>query len=245
MLKKIMTLTSCLIAGLSVYADDHGPSMPTVYGQSYSMIVNNPAALLSAMENFRNSRPKDSAPSNVILLQNIANGENPTTHTINIFYQQASDLDNRTALNSRAGALFGMTMRESAQPHSENLFTMQRMGGNPSTEPTPGAIQMLIGLEVTDRSAFMSAFDKLWNSEATKAFPGGIFFGTAMGTGNDRITHWISFVAKDMATFTSGMAALQGSADMAKYLKNANSFRNYTSSSVGRQIQSWTDWSFN
>ncbi len=74
MLKKFITLTSCLIAGLSVYADDHGPSMPTVYGQSYSMIVNNPAALLSAMENFRNSRPEDSAPSNVILLQNIANG---------------------------------------------------------------------------------------------------------------------------------------------------------------------------
>ena len=165
-----MTLTSCLIAGLSVYADDHGPSMPTVYGQSYSMIVNNPAALLSAMENFRNSRPKDSAPSNVILLQNIANGENPTTHTINIFYQQASDLDNRTALNSRAGALFGMSMRESAQPHSENLFTMQRMGGNPSTEPTPGAIQMLIGLEVTDRSAFMSAFDKFGTQKRPKHF---------------------------------------------------------------------------
>jgi hypothetical protein len=122
---------------------------------------------------------------------------------------------------------------------------MQRMGGNPSTEPTPGAIQMLIGLEVTDSNAFMKAFDTLWNSKAARSFPGGIFFGTAMGTGENRTTHWISFVAKDMATFTSGMAALQSSSDMATYLKNANSFRNYTSSSVGRQIRSWTDWSFN
>jgi hypothetical protein len=48
----------------------------------------------------------------------------------------------------------------------------------------------------------------------------------------------VVFQANDMTTLLSGMEALQSSADMAAYLKNANSFRSVVSRTVGVNVWS-------
>ncbi len=110
---------------------------------------------------------------------------------------------------------------------------MMRGKGNVST---PGAVTYQIQLEVTDKAAFMKAFDRLWTSDAFANFPGGIYFGDTMGNGTNPATHWVSFVAPNLETLYAGMDTIQGSAAMAAYSKNANQFRNYSANYVTRTL---------
>ena len=72
----------------------------------------------------------------------------------------------------------------------------------------PGNLTVIIGLEFTDRAAFLKAIDKLWNSAAMKDFPGGTYFGDFIADGDATATHWVSFVATVMASLGAGMDAV-------------------------------------
>ena len=61
-------------------------------------------------------------------------------------------------------------------------------------------------------------------------------FGDTMGNGTNPSTHWVSFVAPNLETLYAGMDAIQGSAAMAAYSKNANQFRNYSANYVTRTL---------
>ena len=87
---------------------------------------------------------------------------------------------------------------------------------------------LIVGLEVTDRAAFLKAFDKLWNSAAIKDFPGGTYFGDFIADGDAPATHWVSFFAKVMTSLSAGMDAVWGSKAMAAYLQDANACRKVT-----------------
>ena len=243
MQKRLFGIFLLIFSG-NVLGDQHAAPMPTIYGQSYSLIVTNPVAVIAAMDAYRASPAAQAVARNTVLIQNVANGDNPSTHTINVFYQSAADMDKALAANatSRDAAVFFSTMRESATIETENVFTVTRIGGNPPDTSTPGTVQYLIGLEVTEGAAFRSAFDNLWNSNAIASFPGGVYFGEVLGIGESKMTHFISFITADMATMMDAMNELQSSAAMAEYVQGANSFRNYSSTSIGRQIKSWSGW---
>jgi hypothetical protein len=93
-------------------------------------------------------------------------------------------------------------------------------------------------LNVNDPAAFTAAIDKVWNSDAGKAFPGNRFMGRAIANGSNSATHVITFQANDMATLLNGVAAMQASPEMATYLKTAGSFRTIESEAISRVM--WT-----
>ena len=243
MKKRLLGIFLLIFSG-NVLGDQHAAAMPTIYGQSYSLIVTNPVAVIAAMDAYRASPAAQAVARNTVLIQNVANGDNPSTHTINVFYQSAADMDRALAANatSRDAAVFLSTMRESTTIETENVFTVTQFGGNPPDTSAPGAVQYLIGLEVTEGAAFRSAFENLWNSDAIVSFPGGVYFGEVLGMGESKMTHFISFITADMATMMDAMTKLQSSAAMAEYVQEANSFRNYSSTSIGRQVKSWSGW---
>ena len=113
-----------LIFSGNVLGDDHAATMPTIYGQSYSLIVTNPVAVIAALDAYRASPAAQAVARNTTLIQNVANGDNPSTHTINVFYQSAADMDKALAANatSRDAAVFFSTMRESATRDGECFY---------------------------------------------------------------------------------------------------------------------------
>ena len=232
----VAVLMTLIINGVAV-ADDHsaGELNSTVYGQGLMLKVSNPTAVVAAMTRFDSSESGKNFPGTVLLNEVVAGGESEITHQINVFYASASALDAASGNNTgNADTLaFMLTMQQSAEIAGRGLFRMLRGRGNVST---PGAVTYMIQLEVTDRAAFSKAFDKLWNSKALKSFPGGVYFGDAIGNGTNPSTHWISFVAPNMETLYAGMDEIQSSSAMAAYTKNANSFRNYTANYVSRTL---------
>jgi hypothetical protein len=213
-----------LFMGGVACADHHEPPPPqTLYGQSYSLVVSDPAALIEAMQSYRASETGQKMGSNVALSQNIANGDLASTHTINVFYPSIEAMSAAIALqNSSADtAAFRRTISQIVTGESDNVFTVLRATNR------EGA---------TDQAAFMSAFDGIWNSQAAADFPGNMFFGQVLAMGQNESTHWVSFQANDLQTLLTGMEAFMGSDDFARYGANAGSFRRVTNRSISQTV---------
>lgn len=226
-----------LATSFGAIAENQAPAelASTVYGQSLLLEVGNPTAVVAAMRRFDASESGKRFPGTVLLNEMVAGGETNVTHQINVFFPSSAALDasSGNAYGNPDTLAFLMTMQQSAEIAGRGLFRMMRGRGSVSES---GAVTYMIELEVTDRGAFMKAFDKLWNSEAFKSFPGGVYFGDTMGNGTNSSTHWVSFVAPDLQTLYAGMDDVNSSAAMATYSKNANKFRNYHANYVSRTL---------
>ncbi len=225
------------LMAIAAIADDHAAQelQATAYGQAYALEVSNPTGVVTALTRYKASSSSMKFPGNILLNEVVADGESRTTHQINVFFPSASAMDQMAPSSepNADGLLMFSTMQASAEPVGSFLFTMERGRGALSE---PGNLTLLIALQVTDVPAFTKAFDRLWNSEAARDFPGGIYFGSFLANGDDPATHWVSFVAQDMATLTSGMDALQGSSAMAAYLGKAEDFRKVTRTTLARTL---------
>ena len=232
---QMVVATWIMITPLVAFSDDHNELASTVYGQSITLEVQNPTAVVAAMNRFNSSESGKAYPGTVLLNEMVAGGETNVTHQISVFFPSSAALDasNTNSVGNPDAMAFGMTMQQSASIAGRGLFRMMRGKGNVST---PGAVTCYEQPGGTDRAAFMKAFDRLWTSDAFANFPGGIYFGDTMGNGTNPSTHWVSFVAPNLETLYAGMDAIQGSAAMAAYSKNANQFRNYSANYVTRTL---------
>lgn len=204
-----------------------------IYGRSVEFSVSNPAGVVAAMTQFNASEAGQNFPANVLLNQIIADGESDTSHTVDVFYASAAGMDQAASQPSMEGMRILSAMQASADLNGAAVFTMDRGRGLASE---PGTVTQLFSMEVTDAAAFNKALDKLWDSKAMKEFPGGVYQGTFFANGTDSSTHWVPFVAKDMATLTSGMDAFFASPAMGAYLKNASDFRTVTRTRLHRTL---------
>lgn len=204
-----------------------------IYGRSIEFSVNNPAGVVAAITQFNASSTGQNFPGNVLLNEMIADGDSGVSHTVNVFYASAAGMDQTMGAPSMDGMRFLSTMRASADPKGAAIFTMDRGRGLASDA---GTVTQLFLMEVTDAAAFNKALDTLWGSKAMKEFPGGVFQGTFFANGDDPATHWVSFVAEDMATLTAGMDTFFASSAMGAYLKDAGDFRKVTRTSLQRTL---------
>lgn len=225
-----------LLVGGVACADHH--VQPTFVGQSYSLIVSDPAALVAAMTKYRNSATGQKMQSQVVLSRNIANGQLEGTHTINVFYLSAAAMDAGMKLlaTSPDTAEFRRAMIGAARPESDNVFTMLKSKINEGALTSDTPMSMLFGLNVTDQAAFMSSLNQIWESEAAGEFPGSMFFGQVIAMGDNNSTHWVSFQANDMQTLLAGVEAFMSSDDFMSYAKNASNFRSITNRSISQEV---------
>ena len=235
-MKNFLTLCAGLLVCSAAIADNHMPAQQTIYGQYYSLVVSDPAAVVDAMQKYRASATGQKMQSSVTLSQNIANGELQGTHAVNVFYPstEAMDATMRVTSGSADAAAFRQAMQGAATIEAENLFTMLISKINQEDIENPAS--MLFGLNVTDQAAFMKALNKLLDSSAAANFPGNLFFGQILAMGDTEGTHWVSFQASSVGALITGVDTFMKSSDFAAYAKNADSFREVTSRMVNRQI---------
>jgi hypothetical protein len=212
--------------------------LPFEYAQVYTLQVSDPAALLGAMQKFRSSPTGMKNPSGVSLSQFVANGEDPSTHSIIVSYPSGAAMDAARSMNqgSNDWAEASQTFQSVSEFRSSAVFQLMNAVVKEGAVTSPNPVSMNIMLEVTDQAAFMSAFDKIWNSESAKAFPGNRYLGSALANGQSRATHVVAFQANDMATLLSGMQKMQSSPEMAAYLKKAGSFRRVDGETIGVSV---------
>ncbi len=232
---KNLLMLFTLLGASTVLADNHTAS-ETAYGMAFEFRATNPSAVAGSMRSFMATESGQSRLVSVSLVQNVSNGTNMATHQINVLYPSPETMEANNARNAASAdwARYMRTMRESIEPVSENLFTIEMAKLNEDIANTPGTVGMLTTFKVSDPAAFMKAFEKLMSSETATKWPGDIYFGRGLGAGENEATHWINALSKDMATLLNANTALMGTKDMATYSKSVADAREVVSQSIQR-----------
>lgn len=234
-------LMLCLTLGLAAATTHAEEAQPTVYGQYFTLVVSDPQAVVSAMSKYRESATGQKLSSNSQLTQIVANGSEPATHAVAVFYPSASAMsaDHGAAAQSSDWAEFIETMSGIATVDSENVFTLRRSRINDEEVGGAGAVTMLFALDVTDRGRYQPAMDTMFDSAAVADFPGNVFTGEVLASGEDAGTHWVSFQSSDIGTLLAGMEAFLASDDFASYAANADQFREVVGRVISRNVGAW------
>jgi hypothetical protein len=243
-MKKLLgTVAACAFAlsAASLHADDHeqAPSV-LAYGQAYILNASDPAGVVSAITNYRNSADGAKSPASVSLSQVVGGGIPGTTHTILVSFPSGAAMDEGNRLNADS-PMFAETSRalqEASERHSVVMFSLLRNSAKEGAVTSQNPVSWLYSLTVTDQQAFQAAFDKLWTSVAAD-FPGNVVFGAVLADGPSSATHFISFQANDMATLLSGMEAVNTSDAAIEYFASASSFRSVASETISRTVMNW------
>ena len=232
---KNLLMLFTLLGASTVLADNH-TARETAYGMAFEFRATNPSAVAGSMRSFMATESGQSRLVSVSLVQNVSNGTNMATHQINVLYPSPETMEANNARNAASAdwARYMRTMRESIEPVSENLFTIEMAKLNEDIANTPGTVGMLTTFKVSDPAAFMKAFEKLMSSETAYNWPGDIYFGRVIGAGENKATHWINALSKDMATLLNANTALMGTKDMATYSKSVADAREVVSQSIQR-----------
>ena len=235
-MKRTLILCLALTIWGTAQADNH--AQPTVYGQYYSIVVSDPAAVVAALKKYRASATGQKLSSTVTLSASVANGSQKATHTAAVFYPSAGAMqaDMSAAMGSSDWATFISEMGAVATIEAENVFTQNKSRINDESVAGPGTATMLFGLSVLDGARYADALGTIMNSDAAKAFPGNLFAGQVVAMGDVPGTHWVSFVAKDIGTLLSGVEAFMSSEDFARYAENAKDFRRVEGRFISRAI---------
>ena len=165
MKKILLTFVSAILTITFTAAAFAAHHLPFEYGQLYTLKVSDPAALLAAMQKFRNSPIGKQNPSGVSLSQFIANGESDATHSISVTYPTAAAMDASRKMNAGSPevAEVGKVFQSVSEPESSGLFMLMKAEIVEGAITSANPVSMSIGLAVTDQAAFMAAIDKLWD----------------------------------------------------------------------------------
>lgn len=232
-------LMLCLAVAVVSTASYGEEAQPTAYGQYFTLVVTDPQAVVSAMSKYRESATGQKLSSNSQLTQIVANGSEPATHAVAVFYPSAAAMsaDHGAAAQSSDWAEFIDTMSGIATVHSENVFSLRRSRINDEAVGGSGAVTMLFALDVSDPGRYQPAMNAMFDSSAVADFPGNVFGGEIMASGEDAGTHWVSFQSSDIGTLLSGMEAFLASDDFASYAADADQFREVVGRVISRNVR--------
>ena len=123
----------------------------------------------------------------------------------------------------------------------ENTYAIMRAKANAGDVSSSTPVSIVYGFTVTDPAGFMSAFDKMWNSEVIQNFPGGVYFGQNIAAGTVPGTHFVTFVADTRGKLTEAIMAMQNSNDMAAYMQAVGSSRKVEAINMFSEVQRWSN----
>ena len=86
---------------------------------------------------------------------------------------------------------------------------MARVKKDPTT--LDNAVSIVYSMTVKDVATYVSAFDALLESDEAKAFPGNIYLGQNIASGNVPGTHFVTFVAESSGELIDHVMKIQAS----------------------------------
>ena len=235
---KKLTASICLLLSCLILETN---GEPLFFGQSYGLVVSDPAAFVAAMDEYRASEAGQNSPAMPVLVQNIANGDYSSTHQVSVFYPSTEAMDRSLAINASSPdwAKFQGKLRGVATPEWENVYAIQmaRVKKDPTT--LDSAASIVYSMTVKDVATYVSAFDALLESDEAKAFPGNIYLGQNIASGNIPGTHFVTFVAESSGELIDHILKIQASPAMAAYTQAVADVRRVEATNMFREVKRW------
>jgi hypothetical protein len=198
----------------------------------------NAAAVTKAADALMNSELGKEFPGRLFLQVNLADGDNPATHSFVPVYGTAAEREGFGAKLQAdpAWATFQKTMSANSQPVSNVMYRTQQRWGEISDDDV---IWRLHNFNVRDPAAFAAALDTFLNSKTGKKFPGQVFLSSVVAGGISPVSHVISVGQVSEAAIEEWETSLRGNADWATYLETSQNAAEYLGNNMVRTLKTW------
>lgn len=177
-------------------------------------------------------------PGQLLLMQNVADGDDPATHAFVPIYESAAQ---REAFVQKlqadpAWATFLGVLTAESQPGGTVMYRTLKSWGNVEDSDV---VWMIHYFDVSDPAAFLAALDAFRASETGKNFAGQVHVSAVVAGGRSPVSHVISVGYASEAEMEAWAEKRSASADWAAYIAASGPAAEYLGGSLSRTLKVW------
>lgn len=240
-LQIILLSIMIFVLPITSYSDGHEGTSPLFYLQSFGFVTDKPSEVVGALDSWRESETGRTSPTSVSLVRTSANGEDKTTHILDVTYPNAKTMDAVSALvaDNEEWSDHQDAMNALTEPTWQAMFSVLKVKANSGDISGDNPTSVIYDFTVTDASGFLSAFNVFWNSATVQNFPGYVNFGETLSAGTKYGTHFIGWAANTRGELLEAMENVRSSEDLSKYMKDASGTTNMEAVTMQTRIKQW------
>jgi len=196
------------------------------------------AALVAAAGRMLASPVGKEFPGQLLLQVNVADGDNPATHSWVPIYESAGQREAWVAKlqASAAWTEFLGTIQQLSSPGGTTQYRTTMSGGDPDPADTVWASH---AFTVTDPAGFQAAVKKFLASPSGEKAPGQVYISSVVAGGLTPVNTVISVGYASEAEMESWIAVRNASPDWATYVAESRGAATFLGTSLSRTVKVW------
>jgi len=194
--------------------------------------------VLAAMDKLMASPVGQKYKGRLLLLQNLADGDNPATHSIVSIFKSAADLEEYTNLMQNDAARIEFTTAVASISQVEGtarMMTLKSWGDINDTDTLWNAHYF----NVTDPAKFAAAIDAWMNSPAGKKGPAQVHLIALSAGGITGVTHIVTVGYASIAEMETANDANRNDPDWLKMLDAIRPISTHLGADLSRTLKQW------
>jgi len=204
----------------------------------FTTTSSNAPQVVAAADKLMSSEIGKTFPGKLLLQVNVADGDNPATHTFVPIYETAAARETfvQSLQASAAWKEFQATLERTTQPGGTVLYQVVKHWGDINDTDD---VWMAHSFDVSDAAGFLAAVDALMASPTGKKFPGQLYLSAVVAGGATPVSHVISAGYDSEAEMAAWLAARNPSADWAAYQKASGPTGEHLGSTLARDVKTY------
>ena len=203
-----------------------------------SVSATNAPKYVAALDKLMSSPIGQQSPGRLILQANVADGDDPSTHTVVPVFGSAAEREAyfQKLTEDPAFAEFQATVEKIAQPQSSTRYSVIKSWGDISDADI---VWTTISFDVTDPPAFLKAMETFLATPTGQKLTGQVYLSAVTAGGITPVSHVITVGWKSDAEAEVWTTSLRGNADWAAQLKTMGKISQRLGASNARTIKAW------
>lgn len=194
--------------------------------------------VLAAADALMSSEVGKTFPGRMLLQLNVADGDDPSTHTFVPIYKSAADREKFLAKlqASEAWSDFLAKLDRLSEPGGTVLYRNVWSSGDINDSDD---VWMAHAFAVQDPKAFLAAMKAFTSSETGKKSPGQVYLSAVVAGGISPVTHVVSVGYDSVEEMANWIAVRDASSDWARFLDASGKAADYLGGSLATDLKTW------
>ncbi|MHA7871251.1 MAG: hypothetical protein ACX939_02770 [Hyphococcus sp.] len=195
-------------------------------------------AVVTATDKFMSSADGQSFSGTLMLLANIANGSDPTTHSYVVLHDSAAEAEawQASTQNGRAWKTYLNSVTPIMKPTYDGRFRTLKAWGTPNPETKIWHGHMI---RTDNPAAVVAALDGWFSSSKGSQFPGEAYLSTPIAAGMSKPTHLISVGFESEAAMEAWTDSLYDDSDYQAFITEISGVTDYLGANLSSVVKAW------
>lgn len=227
---RLFSILLALLVGQAAHAEP--------YWAQLGLQVSVPNTPIAAMDKLMSSKVGKAFPGRMLLQSNVADGGDPTTHTVVPIYKSAADRESfvKQLQASPEWAEFQATLAGLGEPGGTVLYRNFRSWGDINDTDS---VWMAHAFSVTDPATFAAAMDAFMASPTGKKAPGQVYLSGVVAGGISPVSHVVSVGYASTTEMAAWLPVRDASADWATFLQATGQAGTYLGATMAVNIKTY------